>query len=82
MIAEEIIAETIMEFLGNPMWVGLLILLFFVAWAVLMRMRLEVALVGFIPALILASAFIPGLLLLTAIGGGVLLGVVLMRVVR
>jgi len=79
MNAEQIIADTLMTYLGSPMWAGLIILFFFIAWAVVMRMRLEVALVGLIPTFILASAFIPGLHVLIAMVGGALLGFILMR---
>ena len=80
MIVEQIISDTIMAYLGNPIWVGILILLFFVVWVAFMRARLEVALLGLIPAFILASAFIPGLLLVGAMASGLLLGLILLRI--
>lgn len=80
MMLEGMIASTIMEYLGNPMFVGLLVVMFFVTWAVVMRLRLEAALSGLVPAFIMASAFIPGLQLVAALGGGILLGLILMRI--
>lgn len=79
MIIEDIVSSTIMQYLGSPLWVGLILILFFVAWAAFMKLRLEVALVGLVPAFILASAFIPGLGVMIAIVGGALLGYILIR---
>ena len=77
---DQLILDPIMDYLGSPIWFGLIIIFFFVFWVAIFRMRLETALVGMVPALIIASAFIPGLQIVMALAGGFLLGLALLRI--
>ena len=72
-------SQILLDYLGNPIYAGLLILIFFIVWAVFMRARLEATLVFMIPAFILASTLIPGLNVLLAISLGILFGYALLR---
>lgn len=76
---DQIILEPLVDVYG-PVWIGLTLIMFFVFWVAVFRMRLETALVGMVPALILASAFIPGLNVVLALAGGLFLGLVLLRI--
>jgi len=76
---ETLMSQTLLDYLGSPIYAGLLVILFFVVWAVFMRARLEASLVFIIPAFILASTLIPGLNLLIALGLGIIFGFALLR---
>jgi prepilin signal peptidase PulO-like enzyme (type II secretory pathway) len=77
---EEIINEGFMDVFGNPIFLGLFLIGFFVALVFITRQRLDMALLILIPAFILGMAFIPSdLVILVAIGVAVIVYLAIMK---
>ena len=77
---EEIINEGFMDIFGNPIFIGLFVIGFFVALIFITRQRLDMALLILIPAFIIGMAFMPTeLVLLVALGVAVIVYLAIMK---
>ena len=72
----------LIQIVGNPMWIGLMIIFFVVILAFSLYLSLDVALILLIPTVFIASVFISGLRLIFAIVLGILIAIGVLRLVR
>lgn len=80
---ESIFYNGFLSLVGEPIFMGMLVLALIGGWVMVAGMRLDAKLLGIVPAVILAAAFMPALLLL--IGGLMMAGLLyfaLMKILR
>jgi len=70
---ESIFYNGFLSLVGEPIFLGFIILALFLGWVMVAGFRLDAKLLGIVPALILAAAFMPAVMLL--IGGLVIAGI-------
>lgn len=79
---EDFIGSQASVIVGNPVFIGLLILAFFGALVLLRDVRLEVKILGIGGGFILALAFLPNwLAVLFGLGGALIIYLALMKVI-
>jgi hypothetical protein len=78
-LIESLIGNTAGLVLGNPVFSGIIILLFFIGLAAIAKVSFEASLVFLVPAFILSFAFIPALRLIIGIMFGVLIGLMFLK---
>lgn len=79
---EELIAGTIFGVFGNPMYIGLVLLIFFIGIGIAFALSFEAMLVFLIPAGFLLFEFVPVLKWISAIGISIVLFIAVIRLVR
>jgi len=71
----------LMDIVGNPMLIGLLILIFFVFFIIALRISFDLAIVSFIPIMFIVSVFVEPLRLIFLIVLGLLIGIGVLRLI-
>lgn len=76
---ETMIWQAFLDSVGDPVWLGLLIVTFFTAFVMLQGTRLDGKILVIVPALLLAAAFIPIITIVIGFGIGGLVFYAIMR---
>jgi len=71
----------LMDIVGNPMLIGLLLLIFFVFFIIALRISFDIAIVSFIPIMFIVSVFVEPLRLIFLIVLGLLIGIGVLRLI-
>lgn len=73
--------DHMISIVGNPMYIGLILLLFFFFLIISLRISMDIAIVSYIPIILLCSIWIEPLRLLFAILVGILIAMGMLRLI-
>jgi len=73
--------DNFIQIVGNPMYIGLILILFFFFLIVVSKLTIDIAVVIYIPVILVCSVFIPPLRILFAIVIGILIAVGILRLI-
>jgi len=79
--ASDSFMQNLLEIVGNPMLIGVILLLFFVFFIVMLKISFDIALVLFIPIMLIASVWLVPLRLIFFIIVGLLIGLGMLRLI-
>lgn len=73
--------DNFLDIVGNPMYIGLLVLLFFFFLIISVKITMDIAIVIYIPIIVVCSVWIPPLRILFGIIVGVLIALGILRLI-